>query len=97
MSQKYNLQEHVKYQIEVDTRQRLLIIPLVSGIPNMTNVLCLADTALEIWKLISDNCSATEIINILCQKYHQEEAVIASDVTSFIDRLIETGFISAEQ
>lgn len=95
MNKKYILHNHLKYQIESEKGLRMFIIPMVSGIPDMKKVLCLADTSLEIWNLISNNYSSSEIINILCEKYDQEEPAISNDVTAFLNKLIETGFISS--
>lgn len=96
MNKTYKFREHVTYQVEGGAGERLLIIPVVSGIPNMTSVLCLADTSLEIWKMISCNYSTSQITTDLSKKYNREIALVENDVTAFINKLLDAGFISAE-
>jgi len=90
---KYEAIKHIKYEIGNDNGAKVFIIPNLSGNPDMTNVLCLSDTSLEIWEMISNDYTVNKIINAICDKYNKDKDEVESDVTSFISGLVEKGYI----
>ena len=90
---KYSVVKHIRYEVESDSGTRVLIIPNVSGAPDMKNVLCLSDTSLEIWNMITKEFTHSQIINTICETYQQEKTCITKDVTEFINGLLEKNYI----
>lgn len=93
MSKEYIMLTHIKYKINVGEQERALIIPNKNGVPDMKNVLCLSDTSLDIWNMISEKLNRDQIIAEMCKKYNQEKETIERDVKQFLCELLNKGYI----
>ena len=91
---KFKTLQHIKYEVESELGKRILIIPNDSGVPDMKNVLCLADTSLEIWEMIIKNFTYEQIISSLYNKYYKEEVELINDLDGFLSELIDKRYIS---
>lgn len=87
MSTKYSVIKHIRYEINSDSGNKVLIIPNSTGVPNMKNVLCLSDVSLEIWDMVCDNFTNSEVVSTLCEKYQKDKNEISKDVEEFLDSL----------
>lgn len=50
-------------------------------------------TGMEIWKLLMDNKSETDIVKILSQRYEMPSRIIENDVQDFIQELVSVNII----
>jgi len=93
-NKQYKIEEHVKYELESEFGISILIIPIENGVPDMRKVLCLKDTSLFIWELISENYNCDQIISKVSEEYSKEIEAIEYDVKEFINTLILKNYIS---
>lgn len=94
IEKKYFAVKHIRYEVESEAGKKVLIIPNATGVPDMKSVLCLSDTSLEIWDLITKGLSNVAIVNALFDTYHQEKTQLLDDVTEFITSLLEKEYIT---
>ena len=92
-SDRYTINQHIRYEVKSDQGQRVFIIPNIANIPDMTNVLCLYETSLIIWEMV-DKYSCKEIIDEICLMYHREKEEVEHDVIVFLTDLVEKGYIT---
>lgn len=92
-NKQYKFSEHIRYEMSGEVQERVLIIPNIDGKPNMKKVLCLADTSLDIWKMLAEAKNYGQIVDEMSQKYQKEKREIESDVEGFLVTLLENGYI----
>lgn len=93
MSTKYSVIKHIRYEINSDAGNKVLIIPNSTGVPDMKNVLCLSEVSLEIWDMICNNFTTPEIVGALCEKYQKNKGEIPKDVEEFLKSLFDKKYI----
>ena len=97
MSTKYSVIRHIRYEIVSDEGKRVFVIPNATGAPDMKNVLCLSDVSLEIWNMICDGLTKSEVIHTLCEKYPQDKLEISKDVGEFLSNLWQKNYIEISE
>lgn len=97
INKQYIINKHIKYEISGGEIERVLIIPVVEGTPDMRRVLCLSDTSLDIWKMLTEKINVVQIIEALVCKYKVESEKIERDVLDFLRALLDQGYIFDEE
>lgn len=90
----YSIIKHIKYEISVGEEERVLIIPNINGVPDMRRVLCLSDTSLHIWRMMTEQKNYGQMVEQMSQKYNKESIEVGRDLDEFLGILLEKGYVS---
>lgn len=74
--------------VETKIGDEVIVMHLDSG-----EFFSLRGTAAEIWLLIDDERSSSEIVAVLAEKHGAPEASVAGDVQEFLDQLGQAGLL----
>ena len=71
----------------------LVLVPLVSDIADMTNILNLNNIGSDIIKTLDGRKSLLEVCNQLYQEYEVEKDILQQDILQFINDAVNKGIV----
>lgn len=72
----------------------LLVVPIVNEVSDTSQTLYLEKVSLEIWNMLINMKTISEITKKIAELYEAEFETIEKDVYQFIDKLVREGYVS---